>query len=245
MDHTDLTTAPARARPDTEVRAQEMAELARGMARSDRRPTADFPPNWSIALRDSGLLRARGAGGGRRSGAAPRHRVALRRGGGARRRFGRLVCVDRDHQQPAGGLSAAGEPRRVVRCGARRGRRGVGAAGQGPARAGGVVVSGRWAFCSGITHADVLFAGCVLDDRPAGGRPAHRAAPNPRHLAHARSARHGQQRRGRRRRFRPRHACALDIRWAGDRPSAVPIPAVRLLRRLYHRGRNGQRPGRD
>jgi alkylation response protein AidB-like acyl-CoA dehydrogenase len=32
---------------------------------------------------------------------------------------------------------------------------------------GGVVVSGRWAFCSGITHADVLFAGCVLDGRPA------------------------------------------------------------------------------
>jgi alkylation response protein AidB-like acyl-CoA dehydrogenase len=32
---------------------------------------------------------------------------------------------------------------------------------------GGVIVSGRWAFCSGITHADVLFAGCVLDDRPA------------------------------------------------------------------------------
>ena len=31
----------------------------------------------------------------------------------------------------------------------------------------GVVVSGRWGFCSGITHADVLFAGCVLDDRPA------------------------------------------------------------------------------
>ena len=28
-------------------------------------------------------------------------------------------------------------------------------------------VSGRWAFCSGITHADVLFAGCVLEDRPA------------------------------------------------------------------------------
>jgi indole-3-acetate monooxygenase len=28
---------------------------------------------------------------------------------------------------------------------------------------GGVVVSGRWAFCSGITHADVLFAGCFVD----------------------------------------------------------------------------------
>ena len=29
------------------------------------------------------------------------------------------------------------------------------------------MVSGRWAFCSGINHADVLFAGCVLEDRPA------------------------------------------------------------------------------
>jgi len=28
---------------------------------------------------------------------------------------------------------------------------------------GGVVVSGRWAFCSGITHADLLFAGCLID----------------------------------------------------------------------------------
>jgi alkylation response protein AidB-like acyl-CoA dehydrogenase len=27
---------------------------------------------------------------------------------------------------------------------------------------GGVVVSGRWAFCSGISHADWLFAGCLL-----------------------------------------------------------------------------------
>lgn len=28
---------------------------------------------------------------------------------------------------------------------------------------GGVRVSGRWRFCSGITHSDYLFAGCVLD----------------------------------------------------------------------------------
>lgn len=28
---------------------------------------------------------------------------------------------------------------------------------------GGVVVSGRWAFCSGITHSDVLFGGCMID----------------------------------------------------------------------------------
>lgn len=31
---------------------------------------------------------------------------------------------------------------------------------------GGVIVSGRWPFCSGITHADMLFAGCFID----GGR---------------------------------------------------------------------------
>ena len=28
---------------------------------------------------------------------------------------------------------------------------------------GGVVVSGRWSFCSGITHADMMFAGCLVD----------------------------------------------------------------------------------
>ncbi len=30
---------------------------------------------------------------------------------------------------------------------------------------GGVVVSGRWPFCSGITHADMMFAGCFVDER--------------------------------------------------------------------------------
>ncbi|OBI91682.1 acyl-CoA dehydrogenase family protein [Mycobacterium asiaticum] len=49
------------------------------------------------------------------------------------------------------------------------GGRGVAAgvwAPRGKARSvdGGVVVSGRWPFCSGITHADVLFAGCFVDD---------------------------------------------------------------------------------
>jgi alkylation response protein AidB-like acyl-CoA dehydrogenase len=37
---------------------------------------------------------------------------------------------------------------------------------------GGVVVSGRWAFCSGITHADLLFAGCLVD--AAEGQPSER-----------------------------------------------------------------------
>jgi alkylation response protein AidB-like acyl-CoA dehydrogenase len=35
---------------------------------------------------------------------------------------------------------------------------------------GGVAVSGRWAFCSGISHADMLFAGCMIDNgAPSGG----------------------------------------------------------------------------
>jgi indole-3-acetate monooxygenase len=33
---------------------------------------------------------------------------------------------------------------------------------------GGVRVSGRWPFCSGISHSQWLFAGCVLDDQQAG-----------------------------------------------------------------------------
>ncbi|MDX6639521.1 MAG: indole-3-acetate monooxygenase, partial [Solirubrobacteraceae bacterium] len=34
---------------------------------------------------------------------------------------------------------------------------------------GGVVVSGRWAFCSGITHADLLFAGCLVESNDGAG----------------------------------------------------------------------------
>ncbi|MDT5218920.1 MAG: indole-3-acetate monooxygenase [Mycobacterium sp.] len=38
---------------------------------------------------------------------------------------------------------------------------------RGKARAvdNGIIVSGRWPFCSGITHADMLFAGCFIDER--------------------------------------------------------------------------------
>jgi alkylation response protein AidB-like acyl-CoA dehydrogenase len=50
------------------------------------------------------------------------------------------------------------------------GGRGVAAgvwAPRGTARSvdGGVVVSGRWPFCSGITHADMMFAGCFVDEQ--------------------------------------------------------------------------------
>jgi alkylation response protein AidB-like acyl-CoA dehydrogenase len=37
---------------------------------------------------------------------------------------------------------------------------------------GGLVISGRWAFCSGISHSGVLFAGCLPAEQPAdGSRP--------------------------------------------------------------------------
>src|SRR3954447_20887 len=37
--------------------------------------------------------------------------------------------------------------------------------GKGRTVDGGVVVSGRWPFCRGITHADMMFAGCLVDDQ--------------------------------------------------------------------------------
>jgi len=40
--------------------------------------------------------------------------------------------------------------------------------GRAVAADGGVRVSGRWSFCSGISHSEWLFAGCILDDPQAG-----------------------------------------------------------------------------
>ncbi len=38
--------------------------------------------------------------------------------------------------------------------------------GKGRSVDGGVMVSGQWPFCSGIRHADVMFAGCMIDEQP-------------------------------------------------------------------------------
>jgi alkylation response protein AidB-like acyl-CoA dehydrogenase len=46
---------------------------------------------------------------------------------------------------------------------------------------GGVRISGRWSFCSGISHSDWLFAGYVVEDaREASGAPVVRVAALPR-----------------------------------------------------------------
>ena len=158
---------------DTEVaavpvvlRAREIADLARGMSDqidSERR----LPAELVGVLRDSGLLRA----------GAPVEAGALELPAGTALRCAEEVargdasagwCVSIAitssllvaYLPPVSRDELFGDGRGVAA--------GVWAP-QGKARRvpGGVVVSGRWAFCSGITHADVLFAGCVLEDRPA------------------------------------------------------------------------------
>jgi alkylation response protein AidB-like acyl-CoA dehydrogenase len=157
---TDVMTAPAL------TRAREISELARGMADhidSARR----LPPELVEALRDSGLLRA----------GAPVEVGALELPAGIA-----LRCAE----EVARGDASAGwcvsigitstllvaylpPQSRDELFGDGRGLAAGVWAPQGKATRvpGGVVVSGRWAFCSGITHADVLFAGCMLDDKPA------------------------------------------------------------------------------
>jgi indole-3-acetate monooxygenase len=160
MQDTEVATVPVLSR------AREIADLARGMADqidSDRR----LPAELVSALRDSGLLRA----------GAPVEVDALELPAGTALRCAEEVargdasagwCVS--IAITASLLVAYLPP--VSRDELFGDGRGVAAgvwAPHGKARRapGGVVVSGRWAFCSGVTHADVLFAGCVLEDRPA------------------------------------------------------------------------------
>jgi alkylation response protein AidB-like acyl-CoA dehydrogenase len=157
---TDVATVPVLSR------AREIAELARGKA-DDIDSARRLPAELVEALRDSGLLRA----------GAPIEVDALELPAGTALRCAEEVargdasagwCVSIAitssllvaYLPPASRDELFGDGRGVAA--------GVWAP-QGRARRvpGGVVVSGRWAFCSGITHADVLFAGCVLDERPA------------------------------------------------------------------------------
>ena len=157
---TDVATAPVLSQ------AREIAELARGMA-DDIDSARRLPAELVEALRDSGLLRA----------GAPVEVDALELPAGTALRCAEEVargdasagwCVSIGitstllvaYLPPASRDELFGNGRGLAA--------GVWAP-QGKARRvpGGVVVSGRWAFCSGITHADVLFAGCVLEDRPA------------------------------------------------------------------------------
>jgi alkylation response protein AidB-like acyl-CoA dehydrogenase len=166
MDHTELVTTPARAQLDIEARAREMAELARGMAEqidADHR----LPAELVGALRDSGLLRGGApveAGGLELApGTALRCAEEVARGDAS---AGWCVSIAITSSLLVAYLPSAS---RDELFGAGRGVAAGVWAPHGKARPApdGVVVSGRWAFCSGITHSDVMFAGCLLDDKPA------------------------------------------------------------------------------
>src|ERR1700760_2030857 len=157
MQDTEVATAPVVSR------AREIAVLARGMA-DEIDSIRQLPPELVAALRDSGLLRA----------GAPREADALELPAGTALRCAEEVARG---DTSAGwcvsiGITSTllvGYLQPATRDELFGGGRGLAAgvwAPQGKARRvpGGVVVSGRWAFCSGITHADVLFAGCVLED---------------------------------------------------------------------------------
>jgi len=152
-------------RLDIEERARELADLARGMA-DQTEAGRRLPVELVGVLRDSGLLRA----------GAPVEVDALELAPGTALRCAEEVA--RGDASAGWCVSIAITSSLLVaylppasRDELFGGGRGVAAgvwAPNGKARRapGGVIVSGRWAFCSGITHADLLFAGCVLDDRP-------------------------------------------------------------------------------
>jgi indole-3-acetate monooxygenase len=166
MNETHLTSArPSGAETGVERVAKEIAVEAREVSSeidSERR----LPKELVARLRDSGLLRA-GApveveGLELAPGVALRSAEELARGDAS---AGWCVSIAITSSLLAAYLPASS------RDGLFGDGRGVAAGvwaprGRGRSVDGGVVVSGRWAFCSGISHSDVMFAGCLVDDQP-------------------------------------------------------------------------------
>ena len=132
-------------------------------------------------------------------------------------------------------------------------RRGVGAARQGRGRS----TAASWSPAAGPSAAGSPTPTCCSPAASSSAaRTPSRAMPSviahpasrprgPRHLAHARPARHRQPRCRRRRGVRARRAHVLAVRRPGRRPPAVPLSDLRLLRALDRRGRAGQRARSD
>lgn len=163
-----MATSP----PELERTAEDLGSLARENApaiETDRR----LPDDLVRRLRASGLLRA-GAPSGVGALEAPpavtlRCAETVARGDAS---AGWCVSIAATSSLLGGWLPEAGlvevfgDPDKVAA--------GVWAP-RGAARRvdGGYRVSGRWAFCSGITHSDYLFGGCMVEDR-GGGPPTPR-----------------------------------------------------------------------
>jgi alkylation response protein AidB-like acyl-CoA dehydrogenase len=164
MNQSDLTTAPPSSANDIDTVAGQIAVVAREMSTqidNDRR----LPEELVVLLEESGLLRA-GAPAEVRGlelppGVALRCAEAVARGNAS---AGWCVSIAITSSLLVAYLPASS---RDALFGDGRGVAAGVWAPRGTARTvdGGVVVSGRWAFCSGITHADMMFAGCLVDDQ--------------------------------------------------------------------------------
>jgi alkylation response protein AidB-like acyl-CoA dehydrogenase len=164
MNQPDLTTARPNSADDIETVARQIAVAAREMSAEiddDRR----LPEELVALLGESGLLRA-GApvevlGLELPPGVALRCAEALARGNAS---AGWCVSIAITSSLLVAYLPASS---RDALFGDGRGVAAGVWAPRGTARTvdGGVVVSGRWPFCSGITHADMMFAGCLVDDQ--------------------------------------------------------------------------------
>jgi indole-3-acetate monooxygenase len=164
MNQPDLTTARPSSANDIETVARQIAVTAQEMSSEiddDRR----LPGELVALLGESGLLRA-GAPVEVRGlelppGVALRCAEAVARGNAS---AGWCVSIAITSSLlvaylPASSREALFGEGRGVAAGVWAPR------GTGRTVDGGVVVSGRWAFCSGITHADMMFAGCLVDDQ--------------------------------------------------------------------------------
>jgi indole-3-acetate monooxygenase len=167
MNDTHVLTAPA-AGSEIERAARDISSMARDLAAETDRGRR-LPGVLVAALRDSGLLRA-GAprevdGSELAPGTALRCAEEVARGDAS---VGWCVSIAITSSLLAAYLPP--EPREELFGGGQGIAAGVWAP-RGRARRvdGGVVVSGRWAFCSGITHADLMFAGCFIEGAPDPG----------------------------------------------------------------------------
>jgi indole-3-acetate monooxygenase len=165
MNQTDRSTAPHNdAEHEIDVVTRQAAAAARSMSGeidSDRR----LPGELVALLRDSGLLRA----------GAPREVLGLELAPGLALRCAEEVARGDASAGWCVSIAITSSLLTAYLPASSRDElfgdgRGVAAgvwAPRGTARsvAGGVVVSGRWPFCSGISHADVMFAGCLVDER--------------------------------------------------------------------------------
>ena len=162
MNQPDLTTARPHSANDIETVAQQIAVAAREMSAEiddDRR----LPEELVALLGESGLLRAGAPAevGGLElpPAVALRCAEALARGNAS---AGWCVSIAITSSLLVAYLPASS---RDALFGDGHGVAAGVWAPRGTARTvdGGVVLSGRWAFCSGIMHADMMFAGCLVD----------------------------------------------------------------------------------